>query len=405
MSLKLKKRGFKLNRMTKIQRISNFQHRFSFLSPTEEFDSFYERFLQSDLGKIYQAIPWETLVDSFGLSESKMGPSSIFDPKGKLALMFLKHYGCCSDKRLIGQLNGNLEWQFFCGIYLGRERLENFKIVSEIRCELAGKLDIDQVQQSLYNHWSPHMKDRSSVTMDATCYESHLRYPTNVKLLWECVAWLYGKMKKRCRELGVPLPRTKYLKWKKRYVSYAKMRRKTRKKRKAITRSLLLLLNKLNGALDHLEKGMAGELSIHYHRRRATAKKVFLQQDAYFHKGKKPKDRIVSLDRPYIRPIVRGKEIKPVEFGAKVNKFQIDGISFIEHLSFDAFHEGNRLIDTLFKAQRLTKTKTKLVGADALYATNKNRKFLTAHGVATDFKRKGKADKHEKQRTLSPQTS
>ena len=41
-----------------------------------------------------------------------------------------------------------------------------------------------------------------------------------------------------------------------------------------------------------------------------------------------------SIDRHYVRPIVRGKETKSVEFGAKVNNIQIDGISFIEHLSF-----------------------------------------------------------------------
>ena len=35
-------------------------------------------------------------------------------------------------------------------------------------------------------------------------------------------------------------------------------------------------------------------------------------------------DRIVSIDRHYIRPIVRGKETKTVEFGAKVNNIQID---------------------------------------------------------------------------------
>ena len=34
--------------------------------------------------------------------------------------------------------------------------------------------------------------------------------------------------------------------------------------------------------------------------------------------------------RYYVRPIVRGKETKSVEFGAKVNNIQIDGISFIE---------------------------------------------------------------------------
>ncbi|WP_438263992.1 hypothetical protein [Arenibacter palladensis] len=46
---------------------------------------------------------------------------------------------------------------------------------------------------------------------------------------------------------------------------------------------------------------------------------MLAQQHAYFHKGKKQQDSIVSMDRPYIRPMVRGKEIKPVEFGAKVN--------------------------------------------------------------------------------------
>jgi len=38
-----------------------------------------------------------------------------FSPKGKLALMFLKHYTCCSYERLIGQLNANIDYQFFCG--------------------------------------------------------------------------------------------------------------------------------------------------------------------------------------------------------------------------------------------------------------------------------------------------
>ena len=39
--------------------------------------------------------------------------------------------------------------------------------------------------------------------------------------------------------------------------------------------------------------------------------------------GKKVCDRIVSIDRHYVRPIVRGKETKSVEFGAKVNNIQI----------------------------------------------------------------------------------
>ena len=83
-----------------------------------------------------------------------------------------------------------------------------------------------------------------------------------------------------------------------------------------------------------------------------------------------------------------------MEFGAKVNKLQIDGINFIEHLNFNAFNEGTRLKNTIYKAQSLTKVKTKIVGADAIYATNKNRVFVTKNNIKTDFKRKGKRPKN-----------
>jgi hypothetical protein len=384
--------------MYKIRRISDFQHSFSFSSQSEQFDIFYDRFLRSDLGKIYRAVPWEDLVGSFGLKESKKGPACIFSPKGKLALMLLKHYSGDSDRTLMEHLNGNLEWQFFCGIYLGQDRLTNFKVISEIRCELSKKLDMDNLQQAFYGHWSPNIADKHSLVMDATCYESYLRYPTNIKLLWESVEWLHDLIGHLCKQLGMPLPRSKYLKWKKRYESYSKMRRKTKKKKRALTRSLLLLLSKFSSELDRLEAQYGIVMTKDQYRRRATARKIYSQQHAYFYKGEKPKARIVSLDKDYIRPIVRGKETKAVEFGAKVNKFQIDGISFIEHLSFEAFHEGNRFQDTVFKAQRLTKVKTRLAGADAIYATNKNRNFATRYNIRTDFKRKGRAGKHEKQR-------
>lgn len=386
--------------MYNIRRFDNFQHRFSFRLATEDFDLYFNRFLAGNLGKIYSAIPWNDLIKTFGLMDTKKGPVSIFSPQGKLALMFLKHYAACSDHRLIEQLNGNIDYQFFCGIDLGSQRLTNYKIVSEIRCELGKKLAVDKVQQVLFDYWSPTIKDTHSIVMDATCYESELRYPTNEKLLWESVDWSYRQLKAICKALGIKTPRTKYLKWKRRHISYSKMRRKTNVKRRGLIRSLLLLLDKINGELGKLEKRHQLQMPKKYYQRRATIKKIYQQQDQLFHTGIKPKGRIVSIGKDYLRPIVRGKEVKPVEFGAKVNKYQIDGVNFIEHLSFNAFHEGNRFQDTIFKAQRLTKTKTRLAGADAIYATNKNRSFASRNTIKTDFKRKGRAGKHEKQRKL-----
>ena len=397
MTSMVQKRGFLFSLIMKIQRISEFQHRFSFLSCVENFDAYYARFLESDLGKIYVAIPWSDLVKDFGLKESSKGAKMSFSPRGRIALMFLKHYACCSDKRLIEQLNSNIDYQFFCDLHLGFDRITNYKIVSQIRCELAACLDIDVLQKCLYANWSDYIENPDQVTVDATCYESDLRYPSNQKLLWEAVNWMYKQLCKNAKIVGVKMIRSKYLKWKRRYHNFSKMRRKTKSKRRSLTRSLLWLLKKFIDFEVYLRKNYKLQGSIQYYRRVATIKKVYLQQEAHFRTGNKIKDRIVSIAKDYLRPIVRGKEIKPVEFGAKVNKLQIDGISFIEHLSFNAFNEGTRLQATIYKAQSLTHRKTKIIGADAIYATNKNRNFVTKHKIKTDFKRKGRLPKDYKQ--------
>ena len=116
--------------------------------------------------------------------------------------------------------------------------------------------------------------------------------------------------------------------------------------------------------------------------------------------GRKVGDRIVSIDRHYVRPIVRGKETKSVEFGAKVNNIQIDGISFIEHLSFKAFNEGIRLKDCIRMQQKLMNVRVRCVAADSIYANNANRKFCTKYRISTSFVRKGRAAKDESLRKV-----
>ncbi len=385
--------------MHKIRKISQFQHTFHFQSPEENFNNIYAQFLESNLGKIYYAIPWQELVKSFNIQESAKGPDCIFTPQGKLGLMFLKHYACCSDEKLIEQLNANIHYQIFCDILLSPgESISNFKIVSQIRCELAENLNIDKSQKTLSSKWITYMQELNQATTDATCYESEVRYPTNQKLLWECVQWSYGQLKILCKHLKIQLPRTKYLKWKQRYFAYSRKRRKPAKDKRVLTRALLNLLEKLNYELNRLEQEYRFDISKKYTNRREVIKKAYEQQMLLFTTGEKPKNRIVSIAKSYLRPIVRGKEIKKVEFGAKVNKIQIDGISFIEHLSFDAFHEGIRFKSSVRLSQQLTHKTLAIMGADAVYATNANRRYATKNNIRTDFCRKGRVGKHEKQR-------
>jgi len=89
-----------------------------------------------------------------------------------------------------------------------------------------------------------------------------------------------------------------------------------------------------------------------------------------------------------------------VEFGAKVNNIQVDGISFIEHPSSNTFNEGTRLQTSIALQERLFNTRVPAVAADAIYATNANRKFCTKNQIYTSFVRKGKPAADETQRKI-----
>lgn len=387
--------------MSKLQRIFESTPEISFISPQKEFSLYWNSFLESELGKIYQVIPWNALVKNLKLKEPRKGRTANFSPQGKLALMFLKAYTGLSDRKLIEHLNGSIQYQLFCGIFLGPGKLADFKFVSRIRTELSRKLNVSTAQEVLAKAWKPYIQQPNVVLEDATCYESYIRYPTNVKLLWECVNWMYGQMKLTCKYLKIHTPRTKYLEQKEKYFTYMRKRKKPWKETTKRTRSLLYLLNKIIEQMDEIDDKYSSSLDYarKYHKRRSDIRKVLVQQKQMFQTGKSVPDRIVSIAKSYVRPIVRGKEVKKVEFGAKVNMIQVDGINFIEHLSFKPFHEGIRLIQSIWYSRQLF-GKITHISADDIYATNANRKYCTGQKITTNFKRKGRAGKHEDQRLI-----
>ena len=64
--------------------------------------------------------------------------------------------------------------------FFGPERIINFKIVSDIRCELTRCLDINMLQEGLAVYWKPYLKETNIMLEDAICYETSMHYPTNV---------------------------------------------------------------------------------------------------------------------------------------------------------------------------------------------------------------------------------
>jgi hypothetical protein len=383
----------------KVRRICETTPEFHFISPKKEFKLYWNSFLESELGLIYQSIPWQGLVRQMKIKENTKGPKKMFSPEGMLALMFLKSYVDCSDRKLIGYLNGNIDFQMFCGIFLGTDRITNYKVVSDIRCHLSGKLKIKEHQKVLAEYWKPYIRQSNIMLTDATCYETSMRYPTNVKLLWEGVEWSYGQMVHICKFLKVRMPRNKYLEQREKYMNYSRKRKKSRKETTIRTRSLLYLLDKLLGLLKEIDLKNQDRLDMpkKYYQRIRTLKTVLKQQQEIFDTGESVPGRIVSLAKSYIRPIVRGKEVKSVEFGAKANMIQFDGINFIEHLSFNAFHEGIRLKKSVWYGRGLV-GRISHVSGDDIYANNANRTWCASQNIFHAFKRKGRAGKYEDQR-------
>ena len=380
--------------MAKIQNISEIHPTLGFT----EFDileKYRKSFHESELGRLHSVFPFERMAKAAGLSRQHPGRRNIFSPSAKIALMVVKAYTGFSDRQLVEHLNGNIHYQMFCGIMIDPSSpITNIKIVSAIRNEIASRLDIDTLQDVPASHWKPYLDNLHVCMTDATCYESHLRFPTDMKLLWESIEWLYRHICGHCRELGIRRPRNKYADVSESYLSYCKKRKRKLSRTRMLKRRMIRLLEKLLIQRDeiHREYGVSLRYTKDYRKRLSIIRKVLVQEKEMF-EGRKVSDRIVSINRHYIRPIVRGKETKPIEFGAKVNNIQIDGVSFIEHLSFKAFNEGIRLKECIRIQQKLMNVRVRCVAADSIYANNANRKFCTKYGDIHFLCTQGKGSK------------
>jgi IS5 family transposase len=92
-------------------------------------------------------------------------------------------------------------------------------------------------------------------------------------------------------------------------------------------------------------------------------------------------DRIVSIHQPHVCPNVQGKSQTKVEFGAKIHVSLIDGISFLDHLSWDAFNEGSHMMDYVEQYHKRFGCYPKELLADKIYCTHANRAALKEKGI------------------------
>ena len=113
-----------------------------------------------------------------------------------------------------------------------------------------------------------------------------------------------------------------------------------------------------------------------------TIRTIYEQQKyMYDNRTHSVPDRIVSVSQPFVRPIVRGKAGKPVEFGAKLDISVVDGWTRLECCSFDAYNEAGNLQEMTERFREREGHYPSRILADKIYRNRENLSYCKEHGI------------------------
>ena len=228
-------------------------------------------------------------------------------------------------------------------------------------------------------------KNRGKLVIDATCAPSDIRYPQDLSLLNECrentektIDYLWERTERKGHKTAYSRKKAR-----KEYLAVAKQR-KPRKNttRKAIGQQLGYLASNLKTIEDILSKTGVDVLPPRKLKRLFDIQEVYRQQkymfDNHTHKCEK---RIVKLRQPFMRPIVRGKAGKNVEFGQKLEFSIVDGFTFIEKQQWEPYNESTGLIDSIERYRERFGHYPEAVQVDQIYRNKKNRAYCKSKGI------------------------
>ena len=234
-----------------------------------------------------------------------------------------------------------------------------------------------------------------TMIVDATCAPSNIRYPQDVSLLNEA----RENAEKLLDVLHDPAdgkkPRTYRKRARKDYLKYTRCRKHTAKTtRKAIGKQLSYLRRDLE-AIDG-KLSMGNSLTVRQTKRLNTIRTIYEQQKyMYDNRTHSVPDRIVSVSQPFVRPIVRGKTGKPVEFGAKLDISVVDGWTRLECSSFDAYNEAGNLKAMAERFREREGHYPARILADKIYRNRDNLSYCKDHGIRLSGPALGRPKKGE----------
>jgi transposase, IS5 family len=242
---------------------------------------------------------------------------------------------------------------------------------------------------------------RGILKADATVCDQYVKYPTDWDLVNRCRRESERLIDILCKKLRLSVkPRTHRKKAQEEYLGVVKNKKKRRSNRE---RRVLIgkQLRYLRRNLGHIDRLLDRFDRIPFKRRDYKISMVIRhicqqQTEMWRNKVNRCEDRIVSIYQPHVRPVVRGKAGKNVEFGSKIAISLDDGFARIDFFGWDAFNEGGLLIQQVHFYKDQHGCWPQKVVADQIYGTLENRNYLKKIGVQFQVKPLGRPAKTPK---------
>lgn len=325
-----------------------------------------------------------------------------------IAALIIKHKLGLSDEETILAIQENPYMQYMCGLTeYSDQPIFNPSLFTTIRKRITiediNSLTLELAKKSQEKKAKEHedfdrdkdndggipSSDRTQPTdlkADATCADAEVRYPTDIDLIEDGSKYIDRMIDKICgikkirKPAAVERQRIRTI-----YLNVIKRRHKGAKLIKdAITRMLPLLYRDILTLLNII--GVDDEA---YGRFNSTQKRtiqavidMYHQQETMLRLGTHScENRIVSIHQPHVRPIVRGKAKAKVEFGAKIGVSIVDGYSFIDHHSWEAYNEASDLTIHIEQYKERFGCAPQRFFGDKIYLNRDNRKTLKEKGI------------------------
>lgn len=375
-----------------------------------------------------EQIPWDHLVGIFNKrNPPKQTGRPALNPRVLIGAVIIKHILNLDDRETVSQITENMYLQYFLGYSsyikeppfdpslfvdirkrLGHQLLgEMNEKIHEFSMERSAKKEEKNTRKKNSGDDTPDgdPENRGNVIYDATVCPQDIAYPTDHHLLSkarEIAEEIIDVLHQRKKE--GKKPRTYQQNARKAYLKVAQNKNPSKKTiRKGVKSQLQYLRRNFKTIEKQLNDFENFPLEHKLQRKYWIIQTLYKQQLGMFEsRSHQVADRIVSVHEPHVRPIVRGKSRAKTEFGAKIHLSLIEGYSFLDTVSWDAYNEGTHLKDYVENYRKRFGFYPAKVLADKLYCSRENRNWLKEKGIKLAAKPLGRPSAQAVEKHVRP---